>query len=654
MSVEKQTHGLIDEFVKASAGLFEITGRYIEQFEQGFYGCVIAKPTKRMRAALAIDREILVVVSTFKDQQQRTIKFVAQEIQKSMGRLEASVAVVIHRDLKGNSKLRNWGRDRGLSILPVTEGESLDGSAALERALCIELYSHDPFDVTGPVSDDANFYGRRDEAIELARKLQKGQIRSCLGIRKVGKTSILNRMLRELQSSHDCTCIMVDCSRDDVWNLNSAELLSSIAASAELAVANGANYQKLVVSSKGILLSECRSKLEDTIQGIGRPFILVFDEVDYITPGSPTNPDWRKEFNIFWRNLRAVYQEIAREQRVFSVLVAGVSAHWFTVESIDEIENAALSFVPEEYLSPLPLRATIAMLRRLGKVAGLTFDEPSAEMMALAAGNMPYWARKCASYVNRQIQVPERPCDVSRERIQSMVSSFVKEEGAAIAEVALRHLFRVYPALLQATRSCHEGRAAEVSEREKRILRRYGVIEQNSDRLAGQMMQLAISAIREAETVVLESQPAQVKKLELGLNEWAEEIAAISKRRNVLEKKLREIVLNFLRFDSMNCGKLSDLHSRITSILPEKQRCQFVHMSADETMSKISWMDLVNLIAKEWKIFERLFGDKAQFVRNCDVINDRHDAHAKSADSADFALYRRSLAQIEDRLAKLQ
>ncbi len=654
MSVEQQTHGLIDEFSKASAGLFEITGRYIEHFEQGVYGCAIAKPTKRMRAALAIDREILVVVSTFKDQQQRTIRFVTQEIEKSLGRLEASVAVVIHRDPDGNSKLRNWGRDRGLSILPVTEGESLDSSSSLERALCIELYSHDPFDVTGPVSDDANFYGRRDEAIELARKLQKGQIRSCLGIRKVGKTSILNRMLRELQSSHDCTCIMVDCSRDDIWGLNAAKLLNAIAASAELALANNTSYQKIVVSSKETPLSECRSKLEHTIQGVGRPFILVFDEVDYITPGSPTNQEWRGDFNVFWRNLRAVYQEIAREQKVFSVLVAGVSAHWFTVESIDGIENAALTFVPEEYLSPLPLGATVAMLRRLGKVAGLSFDESSAELMASAAGNMPYWARKCASYVNRQIPVLDRPCDVSRERIHAMVSAFVKEEGSAIAEVALRHLFRVYPALLHATRLCHDGRGIDVSEREKRILRRYGVIEQNSDRLAGQMMQLAFAAIRDSEVALVEPRPSYAPVLELGLNEWAEELAAISKRRNIVEKRLREIVLNFLRFDSMNSGKSSEIHARITSILPEKRRAPFAHLSAEDAISKINWTDLVKLVVREWQIFERLFGDKGNFGRNCDVVNDRYDAHAKNADSADFAMYRRSLVYIEERLAKLQ
>ena len=173
MNIEQQTNELLETFSKVAAGLFEVTGRYIEYFEQGTYGCAIAKPSKRMKNALAIDREVLVVVSTFKDQQQRTVKFLLQELQESQGRLETTMAVILHKDRDGNSKLRNWGRDAGISVLPLLEGESLKSTDALERALCIELYSHDPFDVTGPVSDDANFFGRRDEAIELARNLEE-------------------------------------------------------------------------------------------------------------------------------------------------------------------------------------------------------------------------------------------------------------------------------------------------------------------------------------------------------------------------------------------------------------------------------------------------------------------------------------------------
>lgn len=658
MSVEQQTNDLLDTFSKAATGLFEVTGRYIKYFEQGTYGCAIAKPSKRIKNALAIDREVLVVVSTFKDQQQRTVKFLLQEIQESLGRLETTLVVVLHKDRDGNSKLRNWGRDLGLSVLPLLDGESLKSSDALEKALCVELYSHDPFDVTGPVSDDANFFGRRDEAIELARKLQKGQIRSCLGIRKIGKTSILNRVLHEIKTAHDCTCVMVDCSRDDIWQLDAADLLGSIAHTAEFAVANNSNYSKLSVISQKTQVAEGRKRLESAIKSTPRPFILVFDEVDYVTPGSPTNSQWRTDFNVFWRNLRAVYQESAREGSRFSVLVAGVSTYWFSVESIDGIENSVLAFVPEEYLSPMPTGASVAMLKRLGKIAGLQFDDEAAEYVAKASGNMPYWSRKCASYINRKIPVADRPCEVKKDRIESMISSFVREEGSAIAEVALRHLFRVYPSLYEAAAQCHGGNGDTVAEGKKRVLRLYGVLKDGSSFLSGEMMTSGFDALAGSQSMnqngVLIAPTEKILAIDLGINEWAEELAAIGKRRNLLERKLRELVLNFLRFDSISSGRLPTLLSRIVSVLPEKQRDTMVHFTAEEAIGKFLWTDLVKLLGKEWQLFEKIFGGKVEFSQHCDVINDRFDAHAKTADSADFAMYRRSLKYIEDRIAKVQ
>ena len=79
------------------------------------------------------------------------------------------------------------------------------------------------------------------------------------------------------------------------------------------------------------------------------------DEVDYITPSSPTASDiWGDEFNVFWRNFRAVYQEVLRSEGKLSLLISGVTSKWFSVESINGVENAALALVPEEYLRVCP------------------------------------------------------------------------------------------------------------------------------------------------------------------------------------------------------------------------------------------------------------------------------------------------------------
>lgn len=650
MSIESELRGLVDAFTGAVAGLFEITGQYPVTFEQGVYSCVIAKPSKRLRSALGVDREILVVCSNFRDQQQRSIKLVKREIDQSNGRFESTLAIFVHQDSEGNGKLKNWGRDQGVSILPVYEPDLTGNSADLERTLCGELYSHDPFDVTGPVSDDANFFGRRDEAIDLARKLQRNQIRSCLGIRKIGKTSIINRVVQEVTTNHNCLCVMVDCSRDDVWSFDAAALMAAITDSIGRANSERLRYVAIKKVAAGQVLVDARERLETTISESDVPVVVIFDEIDYITPGSPTASHWKQEFNPFWRNFRSVYQEISRGRRNLSLLVGGVSTYWFTVESVEGVENAALAFVPDEYLSPMQEGATIAMLKRLSKSAGLRFDDKSYELIASTSGNMPFWARKCCSWINDQVPVCDRPVEIDFKQVEPMVQAFAKEEGASIAAVALRHLFRVHPGVEEAAFLCADGQSVRVDANMLRVLNKYGVTDR-SNRVSAEMIANGLGSIERSPTSVPQRSAGEVESSLL--DEWAEDIAAISKRRNVLERKLRDLVLNWIRHNSANDKTRPSTKERILSVVPADQRTAFANISADALIEKLLWTQLVQLIEREWDLFGRVFGDKPGFRTNCALINDRFDAHAKSADKADFALYRRALTQIEERINRL-
>lgn len=663
---ESVVKGMIDSFFSVSNGLFAKTSSSTIHFEQAVYGVATAKASKRIANTLAVQREILVLSSSFRDQQQRTIRVAVQAIEESDGRLESTVAIILHADKEGGPKLQSWGREKGITVLPIDSSQEFTNSVDVERSLAKELYSNDPFDITGPVSDDANFYGRREEAIDLARKLQLGQIRSCLGIRKIGKTSIVNRVLDEIKESHDCICLMVDCSRDEIWELSGAELMSAITDTANFALDENENYAIVIPAENKYPLAKARKKLEQLASTAQKPLIIVFDEIDYVTPGSPTNPGWNVEFNAFWRNLRAAYQESIRLGNKMSILIAGVSAHWFTTESIDGIENAALAFVPEEYLSPMPQRATTAMLKNLGKVAGLQFEWTSLEAIADACGNMPYWARKCCSYINRHIPVSERPCLVDPNRVDALLDSFVEEEGSALAEVALKHLFRVYPGLLDATSRCHFDNSKDVPARLVRVLKAYGIVHPREPRLSGKMIVSGFASLLEP-SLQLERESTSSSQAdssfmgngqETELDEWADEIASNGKRRNLLERRLRVIALDFLRFSLMSgqggIKNLSGLKEKLLKYHPESMRPRYTHLAAEDIVSKYNWTDLIALISKEWEIYKGIFGDKGEFQMHCGVVNDRPDCHAKDVDAADIALMRRSLSWLEEKVARLQ
>lgn len=425
------------------------------------------------------------MITNFPEQQQRTIHALVEHISQSKGRLEGTLAIVVHADPDGNSKLKNWGRELGLAVLPISARDSLAGAETFERDLLQDFFSNDPFDVTGPVSDDTRFFGRRTEALDIARQLRNGQIRSSLGIRKIGKTSILNRILHEALVSHECICVMIDCSKDDVWEQGASELLNSISESVAVANSNSPKYSEVKrTRNRKVELSDARSALLNSINATNGTVIIFFDEVDYITPGSPTAKEsWSKNFNSFWRNLRVVIQECARTEKKLSIFVCGVSSKWFKEESIDGVENAALSFIPEEYLSPLASNASAAMIRSISKVAGLSFEESTAELIGSVSGNMPYWTRKACSYIHRNIDVRERPCVVSKETVERLIKEFIDVEGAAIAEVALNHLFKVHPDVYLPAKSVLENNVHAKTEPLIATLLRYGVLAERSGKI---------------------------------------------------------------------------------------------------------------------------------------------------------------------------
>jgi len=646
------TEEVVLEFQQKAAELFTPTRPVdFHEFEKGLYGVLYVKPIKRVARLLTSDRELLALVTTFPDQQPRTIETAIQLIDETEGRLEHTIAIIVHRDVEGNGKLKVWGREQGLTVIPVYAGAEIPSGPELERSLLQEFYSHDPFDVTGPVSDDSRFFGRRTEAQDIARQLQKGQVRACLGIRKIGKTSILNRVLAESRVSHGSITAMVDCSRDSVWDQDAGSLLACIADAISRATTAPDRYAEVGTVTPCESVTEGHGMLLRATRSAPAPVIVCFDEVDYITPGSPTAPDrWRAQFNPFWRNLRAAYQETSRSGTRLSLLLSGVSSKWFRVEAIDEVENAALAFVPEEYLSPLATGASVAMIKNIAKSCGLQFDSQTGEMVADACSNVPYWVRKACSFIHRSIEIEERPYQLKAEEVDSLLETFLESEGAAIAQVALGHLFRVYPELKQMTIDVAAGVEPRPNPMLAAVLVKYGVLvrKESSLRLAGRMMVAGMKAYMDASVESPERPSVQFPSI----NEWADELALLNARRNQIEKRLRFTAVNFIRFAALQNRQGGSLLERVSKVVDDKRRQRLRHLSADELIEKFNWADLVALIEREWELFRNVFSDKKAFSDHAKVVNERFDAHAKDADKVDVALYRRSLDWFEDCMSR--
>ena len=608
---------MVEQFKRTTDSLMEICNideHYVKS-QNAIYVRAYCKPNNRLSMLLGINREILVLFTSFTKQQARTISVTKKLIRESSGRLESNLAVIIHCDKGGNSKLRSWGREDGLIILPIyySADEFPTTDIDFERFLCRERYSHDIFHITGPVSDDTQFYGRRSEAIDIAGKLQTGQVKTCLGIRKIGKTSIINRIVNECIENFDCKVVMIDCSLNGIHSMDDGQLMSAMAKSAREILGDSKKYKVVETISESIDISKGANEIIELLRDAYEPIIFVFDEIDYITPSSPTAAHWIECFNPFWRNLRGVYQECKRAKKSLSLLIGGVSSKWFKEESIMGIENAALSFVPEDYLSPLPRGASLSMIKNLSRVVGLSFDNEAQNLIAETGCDVPFWMRNACSSIHKSIDIDKRPIKVSLKDISEPINNFVETVGANEASKALMHLFKVYPELVQYIERAINGKFEDVSKYYLFMLNGYGLIkmENGGYHINGTLMKEGIKiSLEQLENTDDSIQKANIskpyEKLEMSSCKWADELGDISKRRNFLEKELRNQVYAIINYDTLMQNS-KNLRCRIEKVLDKSQCEKFCSCNCKELIEEFTWWQLIQIVNKEWKIFEKNF-----------------------------------------------
>lgn len=639
------------ELAKALEGMFTITFfRRFKEFD-ALYRAMYCKPTRTIAESLLLQREVLALVANFTDLQVRTLKVAKTILSKSAQRLDPAILIVVHADPRGDEKLHDWARNDGIKIIPIYRAKAgaIPPTEILRRNLARELFSHDPFQLTGPVLADMDFFGRGGEAVDVLRNLQVGRIRAFFGIRKVGKTSLINRVVNLARTAGEPRVAMIDCSVDHFCRLRVDTALRALAKTCKLAATRGYGH-----------VTEALNRTDDELvptfddlwsHASPPPLAVVFDEVDYITPESPAHRHWREDFVPFWRQVRVVLQEAQRHGLGIAMLVSGVSSRSFRRESIDGVENPVLQFIPEEYLSPFSRVASQAMIRDLARRAGLHFDDPSQQAIAETCCDLPFWVRMAGSHINRAVEVDGRPLNLPHTTVLPLLETFVQSDGAEIAQVALEDLVRKDPDILTLLRDAATNGYLPIAT--GRLLVRYGLAAQDGQRVVirSNMVLAGLSRIGQQGTAappITTSQSAVAPRLVLADTEWAEELAIINRRRNLLERRLREYTRVVLKL-SLEKGK--NWTDEILRSLPEKTRTELSGLGGDSLMESIYWSDLEKIISRYWSFFEKTFSDKKRFQLAMGLLNDRPDAHAKPADAADIALYRRELTWLEERIA---
>jgi hypothetical protein len=140
------------------------------------------------------------------------------------------------------------------------------------------------------------------------------------------------------------------------------------------------------------------------------------------------------------------------------------------------------------------------------------------------------------------------------------------------------------------------------------------------------------------------------KSLALAADEWAAELGKLAADHNLVERRLRKLVAQYLLGEETRRGEPRWAIERALSALDSARRGSIDAVTIDAVLEQMYWPELLAVVSRNWPIFQKIFCDKAAFQAKGRILNDRPHAHAKSVDAADVALYRRELAWFKLRL----
>jgi hypothetical protein len=270
----------------------------------------------------------------------------------------------------------------------VAEHNVLQTMAEIEEPFTIR---RDPYDEGIPVRDETWFYGRRDLLDRLPAALRQGQHAGVFGIRKVGKTSLLNQLRERL--SRNTPVVLLECGAygseaDDYFNAILTELRNEL----------GARLRKPLPKAVGAFRSQflaLRAAWQEA--GSSEPFVLMLDEADKLFPDR-RHPGSVATLNLavqLFRQLRA----LAQEHRALSLLCCSYRAdiNRYNLLGPEIGENPLHMSMQEHFLKFLTAKEAKAMVREIGLWKDIEWTDAALDLSYAWCAGHPLVTRFLAS-----------------------------------------------------------------------------------------------------------------------------------------------------------------------------------------------------------------------------------------------------------------
>lgn len=379
------------------------------------------------QAIFGLNREIQVLYTEYDHVEPRALSVIQQRVRKDM-RVEPDVAILVSRDPNARDTARR--RAGEMAIIAVNLDDIHAGDSPLLHTLIAEsVATVDHFDVATPVREPSGFYGRQAEIETIANDLKRAVSVGVFGLRKAGKTSLLNALAILRRDDPLNATVRVDVSEIITAEQFRSTVLEGLWSAVHALPGNRDVHPRLraltrqgtrradVPDSATYWIQDLRALLES----VDRPAVLIVDEIDQaFPPRSNLDPAQAQALFGSLVQLRSLIQE----QDSLALLCAGVDPALFERPLLDGKDNLLYKLVRLVWLTPMSRDEIAEMVRSLGKRMGVRVrGHEEIDTLFTHYGGHPLLTRKACSVAARARTPETLPFHITSEALEVAVIS---------------------------------------------------------------------------------------------------------------------------------------------------------------------------------------------------------------------------------------
>lgn len=438
---------------------------------------VRAAPPLHIQERFGLAPEVLIVLGSG-EIQAKTIQAAADEVVTSGLRLDANLLVVCD-EAAGTLRSR---LDRipghGLRLPFIPRGEVWP---KLSEVMLEGLPSFDAFEERDPVRGP-QLIGRGDEVAELRSRVSRGDAVALVGLRKMGKTSIMRAMTDTLdpasglRESHPSVTIgkqvalVVDAGT--VLKRNADALADELLG----AWRRRARVESAQLDTVGRGLEGLKTVGERLLEG-GHSLCVVIDEYDLLFEGEDGETSPFAGLGRFFRLLRGWAQ---MHQGAMSLVLVGRDPEYLGHPTLDGVTSPLLAWCTPMWIGPLSEKRAAELLRKIGRRVGLEIGHGTTGFAYRWTGGHPLLHRQFGSALRSTIRMTDQRWAASTDpRCDAALPAFLERD--AVVEVVreiVALLRKRYPGALERLTALTRGKPlSRASSRDAVMLERFGLID---------------------------------------------------------------------------------------------------------------------------------------------------------------------------------